>query len=379
MDFSYWIEVALYAGIIQGVFLFLFLPKISSVNKEANKILAMLLLLASVGTLLFLNTVFRSLWSVHVHAFLDTIPFLFAPLFFFYIQKLLFDIRITKKALFHFIPAFLHSLYALSSFRFSEEEFLKALMDKALINELGIIFVILSIWILAYWIFSVRLLIKFHKDKKEVHSFRQNFHYLSIFLGALLICYLLGITFSLDFFFGIKLFPFTGINLGWIVLPLLIYFISYYAFIQPESLRVSSLEKKQTASRLNEELFAEKKEMLEKVMQEEKLYLNPLLKLNDVAKKIQLDVTKLSWLINEGYEYNFYDFVNQYRIRAFIDKLNKQEHKKQTLLALAFEVGFNSKTTFNKSFKNKLGLTPSAYVKMLNEQNALSSIPRLAS
>lgn len=114
-------------------------------------------------------------------------------------------------------------------------------------------------------------------------------------------------------------------------------------------------------------------------MQEEELYLNPLLKLNDVAEKIQLDVTKLSWLINEGYKNNFYDFVNQYRIQAFIEKLNKKEHKRQTLLALAFEVGFNSKTTFNKSFKNKLGVTPSEYVKRLNEQTTFSSLSRLAS
>lgn len=378
MDFSYWIEIALYAGVVQGIFLSFFLPKLSKVNKDANKILAILLLLASAGTFLFLNSVYLSRWWVHMQAFLDTIPFLFAPLFFLYIRKLLFHYPVTKRAAFHFVPAGLHLIYALSSFRFSEDEYAKMAMEGSLKGEWMVIFGILCIWLFSYWIYSARLLIKFRIKKEEVISFRHNLHYLSIFLGAVLFCYLLGIIFSLDFFFGIKLFSFTGINLGWIVLPLLIYSVSYYAFIQPEAMRVSFPEKKKPLSRLNEVAFDQNKEKLKQLMQQEKLYMNPLLKLNDIAERIPLDVTKLSWLINEGYGCNFYDFVNQYRIEAFIEKLNTNEHKHQTLLALAYEVGFNSKTTFNKSFKNKLGLTPSAYVKMLNTEEKFSATSRLA-
>lgn len=378
MDFYYWIEIALYAGVVQGIFLSLFLPKLSKVNKEANKILAILLLLASAGTFLFLNSVYLSRWWSHMQVFLDTIPFLFAPLLFLYIRKLLFFHPVTKRAAFHFVPAMLHLIYGLSSLRFSEDEYAKMAIEGSLRWEWMVIFGILCIWIFSYWIYSVRLLIKFRKEKEEVLSFQHNLQYLSIFLGAVLFCYLLGIIFSLDFFFGIKLFSFTGFNLGWIVLPLLIYSVSYFVFIQPDAMRVSMPENRKPLSRLSEVAIEQNKAKLEQVMQHEKLYLNPLLKLNGVAERLPLDVTKLSWLINEGYGCNFYDFVNHYRIEAFIEKLNSNEHKSQTLLALAYEVGFNSKTTFNKSFKNKLGLTPSAYVKNLNTREKFSATTRLA-
>jgi len=73
----------------------------------------------------------------------------------------------------------------------------------------------------------------------------------------------------------------------------------------------------------------------------------------------------LSWLLNNVYQSNFYDYINQHRIAAFLEKIKEKEHKRHTLLFLSMEVGFNSKSTFNKAFKTILQDTPSNYIKKI--------------
>ncbi|MEO0527365.1 MAG: helix-turn-helix domain-containing protein, partial [Bacteroidota bacterium] len=62
----------------------------------------------------------------------------------------------------------------------------------------------------------------------------------------------------------------------------------------------------------------------------------------------------------------FYDFINRYRVSDFVEKLKNKEHHEHTLLSLAYDVGFNSKTTFNKAFKKTMDHTPTAYLNKLN-------------
>ena len=73
--------------------------------------------------------------------------------------------------------------------------------------------------------------------------------------------------------------------------------------------------------------------------------------------------THVSRVINEGFEKNFFDYVNGYRVREFIDLASSEEYANYTLLGIAFEVGFRTKSTFNKSFKKETGRTPREYLK----------------
>ncbi|MFM8912794.1 MAG: helix-turn-helix domain-containing protein [Flammeovirgaceae bacterium] len=59
---------------------------------------------------------------------------------------------------------------------------------------------------------------------------------------------------------------------------------------------------------------------------------------------------------------NFNDFVNHYRIKALLHRIEEGEHTIQTLLSLAFECGFNSKSTFNRAFKRATLLNPKEYI-----------------
>jgi TolB-like protein/AraC-like DNA-binding protein/Tfp pilus assembly protein PilF len=125
--------------------------------------------------------------------------------------------------------------------------------------------------------------------------------------------------------------------------------------IKPKKYRKAGL-KSEIAKKLTNDL--------RDLMQNQKLYLDPKLNQSDLAECINCSSGQLSQLLNEHIGINFYDFVNEYRLQHFLE-LNKNQHSKQfTLLSLAYESGFNSKTTFNAYFKKRLGLTPSEYFKL---------------
>jgi len=104
---------------------------------------------------------------------------------------------------------------------------------------------------------------------------------------------------------------------------------------------------------------------LDSLMREEKLYLDSELSLNDLSDRMGLSVHQLSELINQGHGLNFNDYINQFRVEEFKYLLQQSRFENDTLLAVAFEAGFNSKTTFNTSFKKLTGLTPTQYRRSL--------------
>jgi AraC-like DNA-binding protein len=66
-------------------------------------------------------------------------------------------------------------------------------------------------------------------------------------------------------------------------------------------------------------------------------------------------------LLNEGVGMNFFEFVNYYRIKEFIELVESKKFKNFTFMAIASEAGFNSKSTFNKAFRDIMGKTPRQY------------------
>ena len=98
-------------------------------------------------------------------------------------------------------------------------------------------------------------------------------------------------------------------------------------------------------------------------MQAEQLFENPNLTLTDVAEKLKTNPKQVSQIVNQGFQLNFNDFVNQYRTEAILEKFQQGEHRQKTLLALALECGFNSKSTFNRAFNKSTGLSPQHYLK----------------
>jgi AraC-like DNA-binding protein len=100
---------------------------------------------------------------------------------------------------------------------------------------------------------------------------------------------------------------------------------------------------------------------IKKLMEEEKLYRTAGLTLPDMAAKLKSNKQYVSEAINLVFGKNFYDFVNEFRLKEFTDKLESQEDQNLTLLGIASNAGFNSKATFNAVFKKHYGMTPSEY------------------
>jgi AraC-like DNA-binding protein len=67
---------------------------------------------------------------------------------------------------------------------------------------------------------------------------------------------------------------------------------------------------------------------------------------------------------------NFYNLVNEYRIKEVKDRLKSDKYKRLTILAIAYDSGFNSKSSFNTIFKEKTGQTPSEYLATLNAKDS---------
>ena len=96
-------------------------------------------------------------------------------------------------------------------------------------------------------------------------------------------------------------------------------------------------------------------------MEEEKLYQEAELTLQQVANKLQVPAYQVSQALNEGMMKSFYDVVNNYRVEDAKRLLLDEKSRNHTILSIGFEAGFNSKTTFNTVFKKFTGLTPSEY------------------
>lgn len=109
------------------------------------------------------------------------------------------------------------------------------------------------------------------------------------------------------------------------------------------------------------EIKTKKSELLT-LMENEQPYLNPDLTLRDLAELIDLPPNYLSQLLNEGIKKNFSEFVNSYRVNTFKKKVMNPENQHISMLGIAYDSGFNSKSSFNTFFKRITGITPKAFV-----------------
>ena len=98
-------------------------------------------------------------------------------------------------------------------------------------------------------------------------------------------------------------------------------------------------------------------------MLKEKPYLNPSLSMNELGRKISISPRALSQIINECLGINFFDFVNNYRVEEAKRYLADSSNQNRNILEILLDVGFNTKSVFNRVFKKHTGMTPSSFKK----------------
>lgn len=110
-------------------------------------------------------------------------------------------------------------------------------------------------------------------------------------------------------------------------------------------------------------------EKLEDVMRQDKPYIQPNLKIADLASAVGTSAHTLSYVFNQHLERNYYDYINDYRIAEFKRLVNKDEYARYTLSALAELCGFSSRASFFRYFKKATGITPNEYVRSIGKNN----------
>ena len=138
-------------------------------------------------------------------------------------------------------------------------------------------------------------------------------------------------------------------------------YLEFQRVLFPEDLSQEVVPKKKPL--LDDDAVAIYSARLLQHIQEEKPYLDPNLSLRSLADQITIHPNQLSWLLNESIGKNFNEFVNHYRVETFIKLSRDPNNAHITLIGLAFESGFNSKTVFNTYFKKETGMTPKQFLK----------------
>lgn len=113
--------------------------------------------------------------------------------------------------------------------------------------------------------------------------------------------------------------------------------------------------------KIKDDLIAQQIILLKDYMAQNEPYLDPSLTIQELANQINMPARDLSVLINHHMDQHFFDFVNEYRIQKAMNILKNPSKKDLTILEILYEVGFNSKSSFNTSFKKYTQKTPTAY------------------
>ncbi len=153
-------------------------------------------------------------------------------------------------------------------------------------------------------------------------------------------------------------------------LSVFVILIGYFGFKQKVILNIETSEKKDygedskikyAGSLLTEVDANEYSKKLNNFMIQSKPFLKPSLTLNDLAADLGISSHYLSQIINEKFELNFFEFINKHRVEEVKEKLQDSKFENYSFLGIALESGFNSKSAFNRIFKNYTGQTPSQY------------------
>ncbi len=363
-----WFNVLLIGGALQGVFLLFAINSLKDKNGGANKYLSLLILLitlALLGRLSFEDELLQQYPQIYMLP--DFVLFLFGPILYLYVNTLLTkDNRIPWQ---HFILAGVHYIYMLFIGLRSSEAIWELIFSGILVLPMYILMTLGIIQNAFYLGLSYKKLFKYQNEVRDNISYDARISYLHFVLGLILICILTwGSVLLMNSIAG-ESPNLQAYKVIWISLTFLVYVMGFFAMKQPEIFKIPVTLQKYKGSTLSEDDIRRISVELDRLMQTKKPYLNPKLTKAELANLADTNTSNISRVINEGFGKNFFDFVNAYRIQEFIRLVKGEDHGNYTFLAIAEEVGFNSKTTFNTSFKKLTNYSPREYFKVANHSS----------
>ena len=343
-------------------------------RSRANLFLSILLIALSfsIAHILFAGAVINHL-SAKVYTLGDPTYFLIAPLLWFYTQELTGQkVRISSNIIFHFLPFLLIIILSLSLRSVNSENPLIQFLDHH--NKLiHIVFWIIVVVQFSGYLYVIRR--KWIVYRELIRNEVSNKENVDIsWISFIMVVFLL-----INLFFLFNLFVVIHFkNNAWLakttalIFSLSVFALGYKGILQKEIFKndagliprpVNGALSQTVTSKPDQELI---KRLLDH-MQEKKSYLDPELTLSQLAKDLDIGRSQLSQLINDGIGDNFYDFINKYRVEQVKQLMTDPRVKHFSMLGIALEAGFKSKSTFNLIFKRFTGLTPTEYRKNLGQ------------
>jgi AraC-like DNA-binding protein len=334
-------------------------------NRTANRILAAFAVTISV---LICATVLNNARYFLVYPHLSRInhPFDFvtAPLLFLYVKALISrKPALGKKALLHFVPAVLVTIY-LIPYYLQSREYKLSLLPTVEWYQVRSVLVISQF--LIYLTVIVVMLVRYSQiTKQRTPAEKVILFQVRFLVGSSLGLWVLGI---LRFIVDLRYPAYRTHTV--LILPLtvtgVLYALAYLGLRKPEGLIATDQpapEKKYERSTLTPERSERYLRKLQHAMEAEKVYTDGSLTLQKLATKLSIPAQHLSQVVNEQLNQNILDFINKHRVEEAKRRLLDPSRKHLSILAIAEEVGFNSKSSFNAVFKKHTNITPSEFRK----------------
>jgi AraC-like DNA-binding protein len=374
-------EAILYIGISQTLFAGILIA-VKRPRILANQVLAAwLLIICAEMIIVLINENLVGLYHIKI------LPYLYGPLLFLYAkwmttEKPHFNLRY----LWHFTP-FL--VFLIASLIFIDEPVMNGttgfLVRDRFVSFRIIYGITFFMSITAYSVATFVVIRRHQRRLKELVSYSS---------GKITLQWLLGLSITfytgyvIMFIFGgvdilVGFMPFDPYEISFISLTLLTFLFGVFGFHQPgifeevvrykrheETPEEDSESKKYQKSGLRKKDVANYVNKIRKYMVIEKPYLDRELSIYNLSEQLKIPRHILSEVINEHMGMNFYYLINEYRVQEVKDRLKKDENKHLTILAIAYDSGFNSKSSFNTIFKEKTGQTPSEYLAGSSAKNS---------
>lgn len=308
------------------------------------------------------------LWN-ELNGFPRGVSLLFGPIVYFYFRSQVNrNFRLQKIHLWHFLPYTFAFLYEFIFF-VQGPEAVEALQSSGHFQFLVIFNRFLMIASYAYYLSRCMIIYKKYRSwslnqfsNTELISFNwfRNFIYAMIFW--LIFREIMNL---LDSYLDLEFYQDWWWNLALVAVA---YYIGLAGYSQNQPAKIQ-FELNPTLSENGIESYSDAPEgngiadKLKTLMEEDRLYIQPDLNLQELAQHLKINAVQLSSIINQVFGKNFNEYINTYRIEEFIRLYSEDLERRYTMLSIALDSGFNSKATFNRAFKKIKGASPKEFLK----------------